>query len=430
MTATGSANSQGDGSLRILVIGASGFIGGTIARKLTGEGHDIVRCGRGELVRCDFTRDTAADWLKRLDGIDAVINAAGIIRGDFETVHARGPSILFDACLTASIPTVIQISGLGMDSVPTRFLDTKARADDHLCHLAAGRTDLNWIVLRPSLVIGRGGQSTDLFAALAALPVPLGIGNGTARLQPIHVDDLARAVATLLRRVPQGPMRLDAVGPEVLTTGELTALFRSWLELKPIKPLPVPFSLLRLMGYLGDRCRLGSLTHESVAILQAGNTADITPFAQALGRTPGSIRAALRKTPALTADRVAARLFWLRAPLRLGLAAVWIVTATVSAFLYPLAGNQAMLSRLGLSGAWSYLAIYSGAALDSILGLLLLLRIRPVATGLAQMAVMLGYTVLATIALPSLWVQPFGPLLKNLPILLATLIMIILEAER
>ena len=67
--------------------------------------------------------------------------------------------------------------------------------------------------MRPSLVIGQGGQSTALFAALAALPWPPRLGDGTWQVQPIHVADLARAVRLLLEREEARPPCCDFVGP-------------------------------------------------------------------------------------------------------------------------------------------------------------------------------------------------------------------------
>ena len=64
---------------------------------------------------------------------------------------------------------------------------------------------------------------------------------------------------------------------------------------------------------------------------------------------------------------------------------------------------------------------WAGAALDVALGLALLWRSWRRPAAIAQLAIMALYTALATVALPSLWLDPFGPLLKNLAVLTATL---------
>src|SRR3989338_4809405 len=122
--------------MRILITGTSGFIGSHIAIKLFNAGHEIVGCMRNirkakktlpsgiELIACDFSRDhKASDWISRLKGIDAVINAVGIIsekgRNTFKALHTDAPKALFEACVTARVKKVIQISALGANEYAT-----------------------------------------------------------------------------------------------------------------------------------------------------------------------------------------------------------------------------------------------------------------------------------------------------------------------
>jgi uncharacterized protein YbjT (DUF2867 family) len=70
---------------------------------------------------------------------------------------------------------------------------SKRAADEHLTTL-----DLGWAIVRPSLVVGRGGGSTALFSALAALPLMPDMGGGM--VQPIAIDDLVEAIWRLLQR--------------------------------------------------------------------------------------------------------------------------------------------------------------------------------------------------------------------------------------
>jgi uncharacterized membrane protein YphA (DoxX/SURF4 family) len=158
-------------------------------------------------------------------------------------------------------------------------------------------------------------------------------------------------------------------------------------------------------------------------MLARGNTADVRPAAEALGWRPRPLAAALATEPATEADRWHAGLLPVRPVLRLGLAVVWIGSGIVSAFVAPLAHSRALLASLGVHGPATAAAVtLAGAALDVALGLALLLlprRTRPV--GAAQIAAMLLYTVLATVAAPEAWADPFGPLLKNVAVLVATL---------
>jgi uncharacterized protein YbjT (DUF2867 family) len=432
--------------MKILVIGASGFIGQRIVMEAASAGKEIVACGRSvpklrlrfpscEVISCDFARDTCEDWVKRLAGVDAVVNAAGIFQGQggnsFEAVHIDGPTALFDACAQLGVARLVQISALGADSgARSKFHLTKRQADDYCMRLAEQHALPGWTVLRPSLVIGRGGESTAFFCAMGALPFPPRLGQGNWKVQPIHVSDLARGVRLILENDASHPRTLDIVGPRSMTTDQLTHTMRRWLLLPPAKVLPVPLWMLRAVAIVSNAFSWSALSRESLAMLERGNTAPVAPLREALNWQPRPLAEALSAEPSTEADLWHARLLLLRPALRIGLALIWIFTAIVSAFLYPLDKSIALVTGLGVTPATAAAFVYAGAALDAVLGLALLLNIRPAAIGLAQIATVLVFTVLATIAAPEAWIEPFGPLTKNIAVVLATLVMVALEARQ
>ncbi|ONG44592.1 hypothetical protein BKE38_28085, partial [Pseudoroseomonas deserti] len=293
--------------MRILLIGARGFLGARLAARLEAEGH-VLRCpGRAEL---DLARAHQADWPALLQGVEAVVNAAGLLRGAaMEAVHHHGPAALFEASAAAGIPRLVQISALGAAvEAGSDFLRGKGRAEAHLLRLRAAGGHDGWCVLRPSLVVGRGGGSTGLFAALAALPVPLRLAEGRWPIQPLHVGDLCAAVVALLAAPRPLPASLDLVGPAVLTTDALTATLRRWLGLAPRPPIALPAPLLRLAARLGAVWPGASLTPETLAMLAAGSTGDPAPAEAALGWRARPLPLALAAEPAVAADRWHARL--------------------------------------------------------------------------------------------------------------------------
>ena len=108
--------------------------------------------------------------------------------------------------------------------------------------------------------------------------------------------------------------------------------------------------------------------------------------------------------------------------LRLSIALVWLSTAVVSAGVYPVDESLALLARVGLSGTPALVALYGAAALDLALGVAVLaVRRRWIWT--LQLAVVLGYTAIITVCLPEQWLHPYGPMVKNLPILAAMLLL-------
>ena len=104
---------------------------------------------------------------------------------------------------------------------------------------------------------------------------------------------------------------------------------------------------------------------------------------------------------------------WMRG----SLAALWLGTAWVSLWGFPRTASHALLARMGLHGAQAELALWSGAVLDALLGLGLLVLPRRRRVYQAQLLLVAAYTVMITLWLPEFWLHPFGPLLKNLPVL-------------
>ncbi len=88
---------------------------------------------------------------------------------------------------------------------------------------------------------------------------------------------------------------------------------------------------------------------------------------------------------------------------------------------------DALLAGLGLTGRSALTVTWAGAALDILIGLALWRAKWRRQILVAQLAVMVVYTMLATVALPALWADPFGPLLKNLAVLAATLALLAIE---
>ena len=432
--------------MRVLVVGAGGFIGRHIAIEAARAGHEIIACGRNparlrlmfpawKAVACDFARDGLEDWRQRLQGVDAVVNAAGIFQGDgansLEAVHVTGPRALFEACAELRIQKLVQISALGADdNAKSRFHLTKRKADNLCLMLAESHQLLGWTVVRPSLVIGRGGQSTALFAALGALARPPRLAAGRWELQPLHVSDLANGICLLLEREEPAPRELDFAGPKPMTTDQLTHTLRRWLLLPPAGVFTVPEWFLRGASALGGHFFFGALSRQSLDMLARGNTACVTPLEEALQWLPRPLSEAMAADPSTQADLWHARLYFFKPALRTGIALIWIATAIISAFVYPLDKSIAMVSVLGVSDAQASALVYGAAALDAVLGSALLANFRPALVGVLQIVAMLVFTVLATIAVPQVWSEPFGPLTKNLAVMLATLTMIALEARR
>lgn len=407
--------------MKILVCGANGFIGNAIATRLERDGHEIMRGvrqpARPDEVAIDYTTDlTANQWLDRLGDVDVVVNAVGILieRGaqTFEKVHTQAPIALFRACRMHGVKQIIQISALGAGSRETPYFASKCAADDFLL-----AQPIHAHVIRPALVYGTNGTSASLFRTLASIPVHALPAGGHQLLRPVHIDDLTELVARLLDPVAtrEIPSCIEAVGRTVVSWRDMLTVYRTSMGLPAAYTISIPAWAMRTAAAVCERFAGSPLTSDTWWMLQRGNTADVQPVTQALGRLPQGVETFIAPdaAPALRADAIAA---WRGLVLRIALAVVWIGTALVSAAGYPHAASLTRLGRLGLHGAAANFALYGACMLDFILGIATL--VKPGRTlWLVQMAVVLAYTALIAVALPEFLIDPFGPILKNVPIL-------------
>jgi uncharacterized protein YbjT (DUF2867 family) len=427
----------------LLLTGASGFLGKHLLEALLAAGHQIVCAvrtlpskniedSRLRYVTADFTRDfDAVDWLPKLQGVDGVINAVGIIRETshqtFDAIHTRTPRALFSACERAGIKLTIQISALGADEhAQSRYHLSKKAADDYLASL-----NVRSVIVQPSLIYGDDGTSAKLFTTLASLPlIPLP-GNGRQMIQPVHVDDVTAVIVTLLDEshdsgVPSGA-RLPVVGPQPVAYRDFLRTLRISMGLRQPIFIPISRALVRI-GANASRFLPGSLLdRETLQMLERGNTADMTPMRNLLGRELCSTEQFITPRNA-AAIRLQAQSNWLLPMLRISIALVWIVTGIVSAGLFPVADSYALLARVGVSGVFAPVMLYGAALLDFMFGAATLLLKRRYWLWLAQLAVIVFYTVVISWKLPEFWLHPYGPLLKNIPMLAA--IWLLLEIER
>jgi hypothetical protein len=161
-------------------------------------------------------------------------------------------------------------------------------------------------------------------------------------------------------------------------------------------------------------------------MLQRGNVADATAMRQLLGRDP---RPASRFIDADSREglRAMALLAWLAPVLRVAIAAVWLTAGVVSLGIYPVNDSLELLARTGVTGPVAPVALYGAAALDLVLGVATLFLRRRRTLWLMQMAVIAGYTAIITAFLPEQWLHPYGPVVKNLPMLAAIFLLYELE---
>lgn len=424
--------------MRILLVGGTGLVGSAIHARLSTEGHECVLVSRHpdaapdtQHVTLDVARTTdASKWKGILAGVDAVINAAGALQGqDMQGVHVAGSAALYTACESAGVRRVILFSAIGIDrDAPTDF--SRSKRDGEAALMAR---DLDWVVLRPSVVVGRpayGGSA--LLRGLASLPV-LPVMPDTAAIQPVYLDDVVETVLFFLQPGAPSRIALDLAGPRRIAFSDSVALFRAWLRWKPAYRLHLPSWAASGAYRAGDLAQMlgwgTPISSTAKAEMRRGATGDPEPWRQLTGLRPRDLEGALAREPASVQERWFARLYALK-PLIFGVFGLfWIVTGIIS--LGPGWEIGMSLLREGrVPDKFASLTVIAGALADIGIGVAILWR--PLSRyGLwAALIISLTYVVIGTALVPRLWADPLGPMLKIWPVLMLNLVAMAIREDR
>lgn len=422
-----------------LVVGANGFLAGYLIAALRRRGWRVLYGVRGDGRRlrtdqrpADLARmTTPQQWRETLQGVDAVINAAGILRetGEqtFQAIHIDGPLALAQACVDTGVRRFVQISALG-DPADGGFIASKHRFDDALLTLP-----LSAVVLRPSVVYAASGSygGTSLLRALAAFPgrhlLP---GDGRWPLQPVAAEDLGELVARAAHGMQTGFYQIGAARP--LSLRQYQAAWRRWLRIDGEGAVAFPESWITLQVAIAERLGRGPVGETMWRMLRRGNVTEPGAHARLqadFGYAPRDLSEALAATPSQVQDRWQAQLYFLAPALRLMIVVLWLISA-VAGWLTPAATIEALAAHSPMA-AWHPVALARAtASLDAALALALLVGWRPrLILGLMGISV-LAYTLVLGTLLPGYWLDPLGGLAKNLVVLPALAVAWVLAERR
>jgi len=243
----------------VALTGATGFIGGVLARTLAANGWPVRALARPRRRRPhaagvgEWVHGTLedADALQRLlQGVTAVVHCAGAVRGarpaDFERVNAGGTACLLAAVQRLGVaPRFLLVSSLAArEPALSPYAASKRQAETLLGQAGAG---LHWAALRPPAVYGPGDR--EILPLLRLMrrgfaPVP---GDPAARLSLLYVDDLARAVLAWLAQpaAPCAVYELHDGQPGGYTWSQLSAI-AAGVHGRPVRCVPLPRALLEV----------------------------------------------------------------------------------------------------------------------------------------------------------------------------------------
>lgn len=212
--------------MKILVTGATGFVGHHVCRELSARGHAVrALVRRNSVDKIDPTSgyevvtgdilDTHA-CLRAATGVDAVVHLVGIRRENpetgttYEALHTEATYDIVNAARRQRVPRFVYMSGLGTrEDAKARYHITKWESEQ-----IVRRSDMRWTIFRPSVIFGDGDEFHPLLAELVERSVVPIVDGGKSLLQPVSVQNVVTAVAKSLTMPETAGEVYEVGGPD------------------------------------------------------------------------------------------------------------------------------------------------------------------------------------------------------------------------
>lgn len=288
--------------MKVLVTGATGFVGREVLRQLKSTGHEarvLVRDTKAAADRLpqpscvtEFHRGDVTD-LRSLrgaaKGCDAVIHLVGIISEagsiSFRRLHTEATRNVVAATQADGVQRFVHMSALGTraDAV-SRYHLTKWEAEE-----VVRQSGLAFTILRPSLIYGPEdhfvNQFVDLSRWMPFLPV---MGHGNCRMQPVAIEIVGQCMVRSLAHPESEGQTYDVCGPDRLTFLQILDAILKAANRKRFK-LHIPLPLARMQAAAMELI-LGSflgtpppLNRDQLLMLQEDNVGEAGPAEQLFG---------------------------------------------------------------------------------------------------------------------------------------------------
>ena len=304
--ATGSERSVSDRRRLVTVFGGTGFLGRRAVRHLLAHGFTVrVAARHPERAQVLFTADqpgpqtVAADVRDEgavataLAGAYGAVNAVSLYvehgRDTFPAVHVEAAARIARRARAAGVERLVHVSGIGADAASASpYIKARGRGE-----LAVREAFPDATLVRPAVMFGADDAFLTILVRLVrTLPLYPLFGRGETKLQPVHVDDVAEAIA----RVLDGPAGAASAcyefgGPRVYTYQELLHAIADVIGTR-VRTVALPFALWQALARVAELLPGAPLTRHQIALLRLDTIASSAwPGLQDLSITPLAVEA-------------------------------------------------------------------------------------------------------------------------------------------
>jgi uncharacterized protein YbjT (DUF2867 family) len=305
-------NATDQGMSCVTVFGGTGFVGRRVARHLRESGTRVrIVSRRRRPAEDDGIEEIAADAHDERSVEAAVADADGVVNAislyvehssdTFHSVHVEAAGKIATAARRTGSRRFVHISGIGADAASSSpYIRSRGEGE------AAVQTAFpSAVIVRPAVMFAADDAFLmTILRLVRSLPAYPMFGDGRTRLQPVHADDVAMAIAQILRQSPKPYAVYELAGPRVYSYEELLRTIARIAGMRPVL-MRMPFGVWEALAGLAEMLPQPPLTRNQVELMQIDTTAsENLPGFRALGISPRSLEGELEAILRQSSPRV------------------------------------------------------------------------------------------------------------------------------
>jgi uncharacterized protein YbjT (DUF2867 family) len=293
----------------VTVFGGTGFLGRRIVRHMRSCGipvriasrhpdrrHRLFDPDDPQLQSVGANIHDERSVADALAGSYGVVNAVSLYvehgQDTFHSVHVESAQRVAAQAHRAGVERLVHVSGIGADATsPSRYIRKRGEGE-----LAVRTAFADALFFRPAVMFGPDDAFlTTILKLLRRLPIYPMFGRGRTRLQPAYVEDVANAVARVMRRVETPPTIFEFGGPRVYSYEQFLRAVADQAGLTPLL-VPIPFAVWHALAWASEILPGPPLTRNQVELMQIDTVSspEVPGFIE-LGISPHSVEAILQR---------------------------------------------------------------------------------------------------------------------------------------